>query len=101
MRDSLGANVQFDISQWRQPLYVAQYSPAPHEDFLSDPRKHAVSLTYALEVVGTADPHNEALDFHWFPLDRLPQSSDFGFDQDRVEAECMTRLERAPSRSNG
>jgi ADP-ribose pyrophosphatase YjhB (NUDIX family) len=92
MHDTLGVAVQFDISQWRQPLYVAQYFPAPHAEFLSDPRKHAVSLTYALEVAGIANPRNEALDFRWFPLDKFPQSSDFGFSQDRVVAECLDRL---------
>jgi ADP-ribose pyrophosphatase YjhB (NUDIX family) len=95
MRESLGAEVQFDISHWREPLYVAQYCPAPQEGFLSDPRKHAISLTYALELTGEIDPRNEAIDFHWFPLDKLPQTGDFGFDQDQVVAECIRRL-RAP-----
>jgi ADP-ribose pyrophosphatase YjhB (NUDIX family) len=51
MRDSLGTEVQFDISQWREPLYVAQYCPAPQEGFLSDPRKHAISFPMPLSFL--------------------------------------------------
>jgi len=93
VRDTLGDEVQFDVSRWREPLFVAQYAPTAREGFLHDPRKHAVALTYALDVVGAPAPQNEALDFRWFPVDQLPPSGDFGFGQDRVVAACMDRLQ--------
>lgn len=92
LRDTLGGDVRFDATHVRQPLYVAQYFPTAREGYLVDPRKHAVALTYALEIAGVPDPQNEALDFRWFPLHELPPGSAFGFGQDHVVAECVERL---------
>lgn len=93
MRDTLGGDVEFDIAHVQQPLYVAQYFTTARKGYLVDSRKHAVALTYALEIVGAPDPQNEALDFQWFTLDKLPPSGDFVFGQDRVVAECLERLQ--------
>lgn len=47
------------------PLTVAQYFPTPGSSFY-DPRQHAVSLVYAVPLVGAPTPSEDALDFSWF-----------------------------------
>lgn len=92
MYATLGPDVRFSLPPTAQPCYVAQYMPYPRDDFPVDPRKHAIGLTFALEVTGTPRPRDEALDFTWFPLDRLPVAEDFGFQQDQVVAACLATL---------
>jgi ADP-ribose pyrophosphatase YjhB (NUDIX family) len=95
VRETLGRAVRCTLPPRPQPLYVAQYAPsdtAPPEFDASDPRQHAIGLTYALELVGSAVPSGEAYAFEWFPADRLPAPERFGFHQDRVVAACIERL---------
>jgi ADP-ribose pyrophosphatase YjhB (NUDIX family) len=60
-----------------QPDYVYEWFPreiAPSDGtvFGDDPRKHAVGLTFVVELVGDPRPRNEALRFEYFPIGRLP-----------------------------
>ncbi|MFF2487724.1 DUF4916 domain-containing protein [Microbacterium sp. NPDC058062] len=60
-----------------QPDYVYQWFPAEiapadgtaHGD---DPRKHAIGLSFVVEMTGHPQPDNEASDFAWHAVDSLP-----------------------------
>ena len=71
-----------------QPAFVAEYArgtgPGPH-----DPRKHAIGMTWAVQLAGTPSPRHEALDFRWFPESALPE---LGFGQGRVAAAVLRGL---------
>ena len=61
-----------------QPGYVYQWFPpelAPSDGLAygSDPRKHAIGLSYVVALTGTPVAQNEALDFAWFRRDALPE----------------------------
>jgi len=61
-----------------QPAYVYQWFPpglAPVDGtaFGDDPRKHAIGLSFVVEVAGVARPRGEALAFEYFSPDLLPQ----------------------------
>ncbi|MDO3675761.1 DUF4916 domain-containing protein [Paenibacillus ehimensis] len=78
-----------------RPLYVAQYAPsaASVRGFDAvDPRKHAIGLTYAVQVAGDIEPRNEALAFEWFKPERLPPAEEIGFDQQYVLNRCLKLL---------
>jgi ADP-ribose pyrophosphatase YjhB (NUDIX family) len=92
MFDTLGDDIQFQIRHDEQPAYLAQYRPSSGDGFLIDPRRHAVAMTYSLEVSGLPRARNEALSFQWFGLRELPPRGKFGFGQDRVLSACLERL---------
>lgn len=89
---ALGPHVRFCLSPSQQPCYVAQYMPFARDDLPVDPRKHAIGLTFVLEVSGTPQPRDEALDFQWFPISRLPDTEAFGFQQNQVVQSCLMTL---------
>lgn len=96
LRDTLGSDVQIARGLDIQPLYVAQYSPSLEaaEGFDAvDPRKHAVALTYLLEIKGEIAPQNEALDFQWCTLSEFRMYEHIGFGQERVIEMCLERFE--------
>ncbi|GAB2707443.1 ADP-ribose pyrophosphatase YjhB (NUDIX family) [Microbacterium marinum] len=83
-RDTL--DVDLAIEPNAQPDYVYEWFPpdiAPTDGTThgDDPRKHAIGLSYVVELTGTPAPRNEALDFAWFPIDRLAASMWPGSDQ--------------------
>ncbi|CAN7688115.1 DUF4916 domain-containing protein [Paenibacillus sp. LjRoot153] len=95
LKETLGNNIQIKGELESQPLYVAQYSPTIelHEEFDAvDPRKHAIGLTYSLELDGCVEPQNEAIDFQWFSISELRIKQDIGFHQDKVISSCMELL---------
>ncbi|HZG84937.1 DUF4916 domain-containing protein [Paenibacillus sp.] len=95
LEDALGSNIQYKLSSDLQPAYVAQYYPgtAVREGFDAvDPRKHAIGLTYTIEISGEPMPRREALDFKWFTVDELLANEDIGFHQKSVILACMDRL---------
>jgi ADP-ribose pyrophosphatase YjhB (NUDIX family) len=76
-RDSLAVDLEIDVDP--QPAYVYQWFPAeiapsPRSGLAvgHDPRKHAVGLSYVVEMTGTPAPSGEATDFAWFRPDALP-----------------------------
>jgi ADP-ribose pyrophosphatase YjhB (NUDIX family) len=93
MLDTLGEDIQFQISHDEQPTHMAQYRPNTGDGFLVDPRRHAVAATYSLEVSGLPRAQNEALSFQWFGPNKLPRRDRFGFEQDRVVSACLNRLD--------
>lgn len=87
--DALGDGVTLTVDADEQPQHIAQYAPDAAWPFLPDPRKHAVALTYAIEVEGVARARGEALDFRWYRLDALPARAQWGFGQDRACEACL------------
>jgi len=91
---TLGSNISYDSDADRQPDYVAQYAPQTVTvagfDAV-DPRKHAVGLTYCIEISGQINPQFEAKDFKWFAPTEISLVP-FGFHQDAVMGECLERL---------
>jgi hypothetical protein len=60
-----------------QPDFVYQWFPptvAPHDGTAhgEDPRKHAIGLSFLVEIDGLPTPRNEALDFRFVMADALP-----------------------------
>lgn len=93
LTETLG--LRFEVPAAVQPTYIAQYRPMNGEGFHIDPRRHAICLTYCLEVeekqFGSAKAQGEAIDFDWFRPDQLPQSHEFGFEQHLVVKACLER----------
>lgn len=72
--------VSLELPDDPQPSYVYQWFPpddrprdAATLSFGDDPRKHAIGLSFVVDVLGEPVPRNEALEFGWFALDALPQ----------------------------
>ncbi|MGZ0711703.1 DUF4916 domain-containing protein (plasmid) [Coraliomargarita sp. W4R53] len=74
--DTLGVGLDLPLDP--QPAYVYQWFPAairPNDGTVHgvDPRKHAIGLSFVVELEGEPAPQNEALDFEWFDRDALPE----------------------------
>lgn len=96
LQDTLGVGIQVKGIWNSQPQYVAQYSPTLEVSNgfdAVDPRKHAVALTYCLELEGEICPQNEALDFQWYSIQEVRNKTDIGFGQEKVIASCLELLE--------
>ena len=93
LRETLGLDLAFEpLAPDRQPDHVVQYFTSDRPDGLLDPRQHAVTLCFVVPIAGgEATPGGEAFDFRWFPPDRLPPPSAWGFRQDEVAAACLRR----------
>lgn len=88
---ALGPAARVEVDDAMQPDYIGQYGPFERAPFSTDPRKHAVGLTYALTVTGEVAAGNEALAFQWFDLEGLPKRALWGFEQDRVAEQCLLK----------
>ena len=63
-----------------QPDYVFQWFPptiVPDDESIygDDPRKHAIGLSFVVEMSGEPTPRNEAIDFAWHDVDALPATT--------------------------
>lgn len=58
-----------DVYQWFPP----EIRPADGLPHGNDPRKHAIGLSFLVELDGDPSPRNEALAFEWMPPHDLPQ----------------------------
>lgn len=61
-----------------QPAYVYEWFPpdlAPSDGtaYGDDPRKHAIGLSFVVELDGDPTPRNEAFEFGYFDLSALPE----------------------------
>lgn len=70
--------VGLDLPEDPQPAYVHQWFPdevRPHDEgaYGRDPRKHAIGLSFVVDISGDPRPRNEALDFGWFATHDLPR----------------------------
>lgn len=91
LRQTLGDTIRFQLDADAQPVYIAQYFPTRQPVGVVDPRQHAITMNYCLEITGQIVPQGEALEFRWFNPDSLPGAEQFGFEQDRVLRECLAR----------
>jgi ADP-ribose pyrophosphatase YjhB (NUDIX family) len=91
LRQTLGAAIRFTIAPDAQPIYVSQYFTSRREVGVIDPRQHSIAVNYLVAVAGPVTPEGEAHEFRWFPANALPGPHEFGFEQDRVLAECLRR----------
>lgn len=66
-----------------KPIIVKQYMQKSEVDgdYLYDPTKHAVALTYAITINGDLHPANEASDFVWLKNSKDHQ---FGYGHEKV-----------------
>lgn len=75
-RDTL--DVDLVIEPNAQPAYVYEWFPpdiAPADGTLhgDDPRKHAIGLSFIVELAGEPLAKNEALDFGWCASEEMPK----------------------------
>ena len=91
LRQTLGEAIRFSIALDEQPVYVSQYFTSAREVGVVDPRQHSIAVNYLVTLEGAVTPMGEAHDFRWFPVGALPPAGEFGFEQDRVLAECLRR----------
>ncbi|WP_390178830.1 DUF4916 domain-containing protein [Microbacterium sp. MTN4-26] len=73
--DTLAVDLELPLDP--QPSYVYQWFPpdiTPDSEIAvgSDPRKHAIGLSFVARTTGAPNPRHEAHDFGWFPADALP-----------------------------
>jgi ADP-ribose pyrophosphatase YjhB (NUDIX family) len=75
--DTLGVRLLLPADP--QPSYVYQWFPPDDRPadasvfrFGDDPRKHAIGLSFTVDLDGDPRPRNEALAFDWFSLAELP-----------------------------
>ena len=92
VRQTLGPNVRFHLEPDAQPVYVSQYFPTRRPVGVIDQRQHSVAMNYCIAMVGDVIAGGEAHEFRWFDVNRLPPPDQFGFEQDRVLRECVTRF---------
>ncbi|GAA2230103.1 DUF4916 domain-containing protein [Streptomyces indiaensis] len=86
---TLGSAVSVDMASLAL-VGVYQYYRQPRPGELHDPRKNAVSITYAGIINGEPRAAGEALSFHTFELGSPPAPSTFGFGQGKVAYEALT-----------
>jgi ADP-ribose pyrophosphatase YjhB (NUDIX family) len=67
----------FSGNKVSRPFYVQQYlhQKSAKSPFGYDPTKHAISLTYLIQIAEEPRPRNEASDFYWIDRQELPESS--------------------------
>lgn len=93
---TLGGKVQLDASTLNL-VGVYQYiresdSTRPH-----DPRKNAVSVTYAGRISGSPEAAGEAYAFHSFEIDNPPPLDAFGFGQGHVVYDALKATTARPT----
>ncbi|MDE0545387.1 DUF4916 domain-containing protein [Microbacterium sp. C7(2022)] len=75
-RETLNTSLLIGVDP--QPLRVHQwFPPTMHQDLNIDhgidPRKHAIGLSFLVELEGDPEPLNEALEFRFFRPGHLPE----------------------------
>lgn len=73
VRDALLRHIEKDLGpmalprlpQSPQPFAVPEYFPVPGVTPFHDPRQHAVSLAFVVQVMGDCSPSQDALDLAW------------------------------------
>jgi ADP-ribose pyrophosphatase YjhB (NUDIX family) len=97
IKQALGNKVRLTLDSQINPLHVAQYSPSGKRPFYLDPRKHAIGLTYAVQIHGVPATRGEAIRFEWFEVGHLPRAREFGFEQHKIVQICLEHLRNRSS----
>jgi ADP-ribose pyrophosphatase YjhB (NUDIX family) len=87
---TLGGTVQVGPVDTARPLHAAEYSPDGRFG-RTDPSKHAVAMTYLVQITGVVSPGGEALDFRWFGADEIPPEEDFAYTHGEVLTAVLAR----------
>lgn len=61
----LGPEAEPILPSSAAPFTIAEYFPDPSRTGYHDPRQHAVSLAYIVQVNGNPEPQQDALDLAW------------------------------------
>lgn len=91
---TLGHGVSWARSDFSHPEVVGQYFSERTAGYGFDPRQHAVSLTYTLELEGEVDVGGEATMHRWFDLEELPGRDQVGYDQADVLYTLIPAVQR-------
>ena len=97
---TLGDAIEIGRVDTSRPLHAAEYAPDGRPGGRIDPSKHAVALSYVVEIGGPVSPMGEAVDFEWFPAGALPELKSFAYSHGGVVAalvEVDARLSAAPA----
>jgi ADP-ribose pyrophosphatase YjhB (NUDIX family) len=92
VREALGEAARCEWTPTSQPHRIVEYFSDGRPGALLDPRQHALSLTFWVEISGPLTLGGEARDFQWFETRGLPDPAEFGFGQDQVVADCIEQL---------
>lgn len=65
----LGPDAEPQLPLAPSPFTVAEYFPDARRDAYHDPRQHAVSLVYVVQVAGECAPSQNTLEFVWLTVD--------------------------------
>ncbi|MDD2817344.1 MAG: NUDIX hydrolase family protein [Candidatus Nanopelagicales bacterium] len=95
LRDALMRHLEKDLGSMAmpriptspQPFTVVEYFPDPQITGFHDPRQHAVSLAYVVQIDGDCAPSQSALDLIWVSPQEavsLAFQSQMGGGQDRL-----------------
>ncbi len=61
----LGPDAEPHLPAGIAPYTIAEYFPDPSRTGYHDPRQHAVSLAFVVQVTGDPEPQQDALDLSW------------------------------------
>jgi ADP-ribose pyrophosphatase YjhB (NUDIX family) len=92
MRTTLGGDVTWDRCDYSVPDFAGEYFTSPTPGHGYDPRHHAVSFSYAVEIYGPVAASGEAYAIEFFTPDRLPPDSAIGFAQFHAIHALIRRL---------
>ena len=100
VESTLGDGLEIGAVDTSRPLHAAEYSPDGRPGGRIDPNKHAVALSYVLEIDGLITPIGEAVDFEWFPADAIPDQQAFAYSHGSVVAALIGTDARLHRRSS-
>jgi ADP-ribose pyrophosphatase YjhB (NUDIX family) len=95
LRATLGSGIEVDPATLRPAGVIEYFSQTGIGEFC-DPRKHAVSVTYAGRCTGQAQVQQdgEATDFRWYSPEQLPDLR-FGCGQDKIIGRFLSQRSAA------
>ena len=65
LNKDLGPEADPHLPTGTAPFTVAEYFPDPSRTGYHDPRQHAVSLAFVVQITGHPEPQQDALDLSW------------------------------------
>ena len=82
----------YKTNEVQKPFYVLQYfkGTKSKEPFGFDPTKHAIALTYLVEIKEVPLPKNEASEFRWITNKQIPKQ--VAFNQNIAMQEAFEQL---------